>query len=246
MKQEKEMMAMLFAAGLGTRLKPFTDKHPKALAMVNGKTLLQHNIEYLQQFNIRKVVVNVHHFPQQIINIINENKGWGSEVLISDETEEVLETGGGLKKAEHFFKGYENILVMNVDMLTNLDINKMLLFHITKNALATLAVTERNTSRYFLFNTQQKLCGWMNNTTKQVRGVEQFDEAKHQPLAFSGIQIMQSKLISLINQTGKFSLVDVYLDLLKANTILAYNHSKDKLIDVGKPESIAIAETMFK
>ena len=246
MKEEKEIIAMLFAAGLGTRLKPFTDKHPKALALVHGKTLLQHNIEYLQQFEIRKVVVNVHHFADQIIQVIHENKGWGSKVLISDETQEVLETGGGLKKAAHFFEDYQHVIVMNVDMLTNLDLNKMLSFHISRNALSTLAVTKRNTSRYFLFNAQHELCGWMNKTTKELKGVEQFDENKLQALAFSGIQIIQTKLISLMSRTGKFSLVDVYLDLMKDYTIRAFDHSDDKLIDVGKPESIALAEAMFK
>lgn len=238
--------AMLFAAGLGTRLKPFTNEHPKALAQVNGKTLLQHNIQYLQRFGINRVVVNVHHFANQIIDIVNENKGWGSEVVISDETSEVLETGGGLMKAIPLFGDAENIIIMNVDILTNLNIDQMFQQHISTNALATLAVTNRTTSRYFIFNNESKLCGWMNTKTNELRCIKNFDEKIHTKLAFSGIHIINKKIFSLIKQQGKFSMVDVYLDLMKTNGIIAFNHSKDKFIDVGKPESITIAEKMFE
>jgi NDP-sugar pyrophosphorylase family protein len=238
--------ALLFAAGLGTRLKPFTNEHPKALAQVNGKTLLQHNIEYLQGFGINKVVVNVHHFANQIIDIVKENNGWGSEIIISDETSEVLETGGGLIKAIPLFSNAENIVIMNVDILTDLNIEQMFQQHINTNALATLAVTNRTTSRYFVFNNDNELCGWMNTKTNELKGIENFDEAQHTKLAFSGIHIINKKIFSLIKQQGKFSMVDVYLDLMKTNDIIDFNHSKDKFIDVGKPESIAIAEAMFR
>ena len=238
-------MAMLFAAGLGTRLKPFTNNHPKALAIVNGKTLLQRNIEYLQQFGIKKVVVNVHHFSEQIIDIVEKNKGWGSEIIISDECNEILETGGGLLNARNLFQDVENIILMNVDILTNLNLDKMFLFHQTKQSLVTLAVTKRSTSRYFIFNKENELKGWMNTTTNELKGIEQFDESTFQLLAFSGIHIINKKLFSLIKQTGKFSLVDVYLNLMKENKILAYNHQGDKFIDVGKPESIVLAEKIF-
>jgi len=238
--------AMLFAAGLGTRLKPFTNMHPKALAQVNGKTLLQHNIQYLQSFGINKVVVNVHHFANQIIDIVKENNGWGSDIIISDETSEVLETGGGLQKAVPLFGDSENILIMNVDILTNLNIEQMFQEHITTNALGTLAVTNRITSRYFVFNNQNKLCGWMNTKTNELKGIVNFDESQHIKLAFSGIHIINKKIFSLIHHQGKFSMVDVYLDLMKSNDIIAFNHSQDKFIDVGKPENITIAEGMFK
>ena len=238
--------AMIFAAGLGTRLKPFTNEHPKALALVNGKTLLQRNIQYLQSFGINRVVVNVHHFANQIIDIVNENNGWGSEIMISDETTEVLETGGGLLKAVPLFGDAENIVVMNVDILTNLNIEQMFVQHINTNALATLAVTNRTTSRYFVFNNENKLCGWMNTKTNELKGIEFFDESIHTQLAFSGIHIINKKLFSLIKQQGKFSMVDVYLDLMKTNDIMAFNHSQDKFIDVGKPESVATAEGLFQ
>lgn len=240
----KNTGAMLFAAGLGTRLKPFTNNHPKALAVVNNKTLLQRNIEYLQGYGISNVIVNVHHFAQQIINTINDNNGWGSNIIISDETSEVLETGGGLKKAAPLLQGFQNIVVMNVDILTNLNLNAMLQQHLVTKSLATLAVTNRETSRYFVFNTQQQLCGWKNVQTEETRGIAVIDSS-HQLLAFSGVQIIQQQMLSLIKQQGKFSLVEVYLDLMKDNSIKAFNHSPDKFIDVGKPESLLQAEKMF-
>ena len=156
---------MILAAGLGTRLKPFTDFHPKALAMVNGKSLLQRNIEYLQAFGICEVVVNVHHFADQIIEVVEVNKGWGSKVFISDETSEVLETGGGVLFAKSFFEKEENWLVMNADILTNLDIDKLIaadkvLSEGVENYIATLAVTSRVSSRNLLFTTEGNLIGW--------------------------------------------------------------------------------------
>ena len=153
------MKAMIFAAGLGTRLKPFTNKHPKALAIVNGKPLLQRNIEYLQQQGITDVIVNVHHFADQIIDIINSNNGWGSNIVISDETDAILETGGGLKRAAWYFKEVENFVVMNADILTDLDVSAMLQQHILTQPLATLAISDRPSSRYFLFDDNNHLCG---------------------------------------------------------------------------------------
>jgi NDP-sugar pyrophosphorylase family protein len=151
------MRAMILAAGLGTRLKPFTNHHPKALAVVNGKTLLQRNIEYLQAYGIREVVVNVHHFSDQIIRAVQENNGWGSAITISDESNAVLETGGGVLFAADYFKKEAAWLVMNADILTTLPLDKMiaadnLLSVGSENYIGTLAVTNRSTSRNLLFN----------------------------------------------------------------------------------------------
>ena len=237
------MKAMIFAAGLGTRLKPFTNEHPKALAVVNNKTLLQRNIEYLQQFGITEVIVNVHHFAEQVINIIEKNNGWGSKITISDETDIILETGGGLKKAAWYFENEKDFIVMNVDMLTDLQLDTMLAQHHQNKPLATLAVTDRATSRYFLFNAKNELCGWQNIKTgeeKIVRAVENL-----QPKAFSGIHIINTALFSLMQQKGKFSMVDVYLNVAANYIIQSYNHSGSKLIDVGKPENIIAAEILF-
>lgn len=235
---------MLLAAGLGTRLKPFTDKHPKALAVVNNKTLLQRNIEYLQQYHIKNVIVNVHHFAEQIIAAIEQNNGWKSNITISNEADEVLETGGGLQKASWFFKDDENFLLMNVDMLTDLNLQQMIVQHINSNALATLAVTNRTSSRYLLFDETNRLCGWRNVQTKE----EKLPRAANTLFekAFSGIQIIRTELLSLIQQQGKFSMIDVYLSLAVNHTIQGFEHNNSKLIDVGKPESLQKAATMFQ
>src|SRR5437870_3210698 len=139
------MKAMILAAGLGTRLKPWTNKHPKALALVNGKSLLQRNIEYLQQFGIYNVIINVHHFPDQIIEAIQKNNGWGGNIIISDERDTILETGGGLKKAAPFLKDEADFVLMNVDVLTDLSLDKMIAEHFRNKPLATLATTQRKT-----------------------------------------------------------------------------------------------------
>jgi N-acetyl-alpha-D-muramate 1-phosphate uridylyltransferase len=237
------MRAMIFAAGLGTRFKPWTDQHPKALAIINGKSLLQRNIEYLQQYGIKEVVVNVHHFADQIIEAIKNNNGWGSEIIISDETDEVLETGGGLLKAAPLL-GNENFIVINADILTDLDLNEMINFHKQLQPLATLATTNRETSRYFLFDHLDNLCGWKNTKTAEEKisrnTVDQF------PRAFSGIHIIDPRIFTLIQQRGKFSMVDVYLSLATSEIIKSFDHSNSKLIDVGRNESVPLAEKLFK
>lgn len=234
---------MIFAAGLGTRFKPWTDNHPKALAVVNGKSLLQRNIEYLQQFGIKEVVVNVHHFADQIIRAVDENNGWGSEIVISDETDAVLETGGGLKKAQMFLQG-DSFVVMNVDILTDLNLQAFIHYHQQLMPLATLAVTARATSRYFLFDQFHNLCGWRNTKT----GEEKLSRASGEsnPKAFSGIHIIHPRIFSLINQQGKFSMVDVYLELAKSEIIKGFDHTGSKFVDVGRPESVGVAESMFR
>ncbi len=235
--------AMLLAAGLGTRLKPWTDTHPKALAPVNGKSLLQRNIEYLQQQGITKLIVNVHHFAEQIIAAITQNNGWGSEVTISDESGEVLETGGGLKKASWFFNGAEDFVLMNVDILTNLPLQQMIAAHKQHNCLATLATTNRITSRYFLFDDNDTLCGWRNVKTGEEKIMR--NAATLTQKAFSGIHVISSRMLPLIKQEGKFSMVDVYLSLAANHVIKCFDHSDSKFIDVGKPESVEEAERMF-
>ena len=238
------MRAMIFAAGLGTRFKPWTDKHPKALAPVNGKSLLQRNVQWLQQYGITEVIVNVHHFPEQVMQAIQANKGWGSNVTISDERGQLLETGGGLKKARPFFETNEPFLTINVDILTNLDLDKLIHFHTQNRPLISFAVSERKTSRYFLFNEQMRLCGWQNVKTgeKRISINEEHLVAK----AYSCVVIFEPDIFSLMKQEGKFSLVDVYLNLAAGHTILGYDHTGDKLVDVGKPEALAIAENLFQ
>jgi len=239
------MKAMILAAGLGTRLKPFTDHHPKALVIVNGKTILQRNIEYLASFGIKEVIVNVHHFADQIINLIKLNKGFGSKITFSDETNEVLETGGGIKKAAWFFKeDKEPLVVMNVDVLTDMNLEKMILQHKKEKPLATLAVTTRKTSRYFLFDELDHLAGWENEKTGDQKMSRQTN--KYQQKGFSGIHILSPEIFDLMKMEGRFSIVDVYLELAKAHDITAFDHSNSKFIDVGKPESVLKAGEIFR
>jgi MurNAc alpha-1-phosphate uridylyltransferase len=240
--QITSMKAMIFAAGLGTRFKPWTDRHPKALALINGKSLLQRNIQYLQQSGIKEVIVNVHHFARQVIDAVEKNNGWGSTITISDETTEVLETGGGLLKASWYFDGGV-FAVINADILTDLDLKKMIAFHNQYKPLATLAVTNRNTSRYFLFDENDQLCGWRNVKSGEERISIQKNNLQQK--AFSGVHIIDSKIFSTIKQQGKFSIVDTYLDLAKTQTIRGFDHSNSKLVDVGKPEAVAEAEQLF-
>lgn len=236
---------MILAAGLGTRLKPFTDQHPKALAIINGKTILQRNIDYLASFGIKEVMVNVHHFASQIVKLITVNNGFGSTISISDETKEVLETGGGIKKAAWFFENEkEPFVVINVDILTDMNLQEMIEQHKNNNPLATLAVTSRFTSRYFLFDELDRLCGWKNEKSGDMKISREL--GKYTQKAFSGIHIISPKLFSLMKMTGKFSMVDVYLELAKTHVITSFDHSSSKFIDVGKPESILKAEKLFR
>jgi NDP-sugar pyrophosphorylase family protein len=237
------MKAMLFAAGLGTRLKPFTDNHPKALATVNGKTLLEHNILYLQRSGIKDILVNVHHFADQIEEAVRTNNGFGSNITISDERNEVLETGGGLKKAASHFINEEAFVVMNVDVLTNLNLQRLIDQHIQADALATLAVMKRNSSRQLLFDEHMLLCGWANNKTGEQRIAREVLSLT--PYAFSGIQVLSPAILDM-PFNGKFSIIDVYLHFAKEQIIKGYDHTGDTFIDVGKPESIDLAAGMFK
>ena len=249
------MKAMIFSAGLGTRFKPWTDKHPKALAIANGKSLLQRNIEYLQQYGITDVLVNVHHFADQLIEAIIKSKGWGSKITISDERDELLETGGGLLKAKEFFTPGERFITCNADILTDLDINKLISFHTEKNALITFGVTKRKTSRYLLFDENDRLCGWRNATTGEDKGpiltFPKREGIKNTIVekAYSCVAVFEYEIFRLMEEkgfAGKFSLIDVYLALAAEHFIFGYDHTGDRLVDVGKPDSIAIAESFFK
>ena len=237
------MKAMIFAAGLGTRLKPFTENHPKALAIVNGKPLLQRNIEYLKSFGIDEVVINVHHFADQIIEFLEENNYFGIKITISDETDQVLETGGGLVKAKTNFK--EDFLVMNVDILTDLHLTNFIKAHQENKALVTLAVSDRNSSRKLYFNDKKELKGWQNlKTQEEIKAVDSLDDLND--LAFSGIHVINPALFDKITETGKFSIMKVYMDLMKTESIIGFDHSGGILIDVGRPESVLEAEQYFK
>ena len=234
--------ALIFAAGKGTRLKPFTDSHPKALALVNDVPLLERNIKYLQNFGITEFVINVHHFGEQIVEFLEKNNHFGSKIDISDEKNELLETGGGLLFAQKYLENEENFLIMNADILTDLNIHELVKFHETHLPLATLAVSDRNSSRKLFFNSEMVLKGWMNKNSGETKMAEFNNEFKE--LAFSGIHCINSSIFDKIKRRGKFSIMEEYLDLMFDNEILGFQHEA-RLIDVGRPESVIEAEKYF-
>ena len=238
------MKAMVFAAGLGTRLQNETAVKPKALVEVGGKPLLHHAIQKLKQAGVTEVVVNVHHFADQVINYI-QSTDFGIKINISDEREMLLETGGGLKKASHFFDKSETILIYNVDILSNIDISLLAADHIKTGALATLAVRKRETQRYFKFDAGKQLIGWINKKTGETKisRPDFFNTAEE--MAFSGIHVVQPEIFSLMPDIERFSITDFYLELAKTHTIKGFYDSSDLWIDVGKPEQLEEARKIF-
>ena len=234
--------ALIFAAGKGTRLKPFTDSHPKALALVNDVPLLERNIKYLQSFGVTEFVINVHHFGEQIVEFLEKNNHFEAKIDISDEKDELLETGGGLLFAQKYLENEENFLIMNADILTDLNIHELVKFQETHLPLATLAVSDRNSSRKLFFNSEMVLKGWMNKNSGETKMAEFNNDFKE--LAFSGIHCINSSIFDKIKRRGKFSIMEEYLDLMFENNILGFQHEA-KLIDVGRPESVIEAEKYF-
>jgi N-acetyl-alpha-D-muramate 1-phosphate uridylyltransferase len=226
------MKAMILAAGLGTRLKPFTNLHPKALYVVGGKTLLEHAVLHLKTAGVDEIIVNVHHFAEQIVDFIHLNQDFGLKMSISDETGELLETGGGLKKASWFFEDCDSAIIRNVDILSDLDLGKMSNCHRDSASLVTLAVRDRPTSRYFLFNDRMELCGWENRGTDEQRYTR--ESASFKPFAFSGMQIIDTKIFAMMIEEGNFSLTDLYLRLARTQKITGYIEDGVVWKDVGR------------
>ena len=237
------MKALIFAAGKGTRLKPFTDHHPKALALVNEVPLLERNIKYLKRFGINDFVINIHHYGDQIATFLKKNNNFNSNIELSDEKDQLLETGGGLVFARKFLDHGEDFLIMNADILTDLDLNYFVEYHQEQKDFATLAVSDRKSSRKLLFNPEMILNGWRNVESGEQRLAEFIKGFK--PLAFSGIHCVNPAIFSKIIRTGKFSIMEEYLDLMSHERIHGYEHSA-RIIDVGRPESITEAEKNFK
>ncbi len=238
------MQAMVFAAGLGTRLLNETADKPKALVEVGGKTLLQHAIEKLKASGIEHVVVNVHHFADLVVEFLNRND-WGIKISISNEKEKLLETGGGLKKAAHLFDNNSPILIYNVDILSDLNLQELLNYHKQQKALATLAVRKRKTQRYFKFDAERNLVGWINKQSGETKIVreELFETATE--MAFSGIHIIEPELLHLLPNEERFSIVKVYLELAKTRCIKGCFDDSDLWMDVGKPAQLEEARARF-
>ncbi|MFN3020827.1 NDP-sugar synthase [Chryseobacterium sp. TY3] len=236
------MKALIFAAGKGIRLQPFTNAHPKALAEVNGIPLLERNIKYLQSYGIHDFVINIHHFGEQIIDFLKLRNNFGANIEISDERKELLETGGGLIFAKDFLSSEEDFLIMNADILTDLNISDFVKSHLESQNFVTLAVSDRLSSRKLFFDDQMILKGWKNVGTGETRMASTNFGFKE--LAFSGIHCINSAIFNKIKRTGKFSIMEEYLDMMMTEQIVGYQHHA-KLIDVGRPESIEEAEKIF-
>ena len=239
------MRAMIFAAGLGTRLKPLTDRMPKALVPLAGKPLLQWQIERLRDAGITDIVVNVHHFPDMIIDAVRANNGWGCHVQISDERDCLLETGGGLRKAKDLLNG-EPILVCNVDILSNIDLRALMAAY-DEQMLGMLVVSERQTQRYLLWDDELTLRGWTNIATGEVKPMSLSGVADLRPLAFSGMQILSPRIFDkmdrVVAQKGdKFSLIDLYLSICQTEVLKGYVPQNYRMMDVGKIDQLEDAE----
>jgi len=225
------MKAMILAAGKGTRLKPLTDNTPKALVKVNGTPMLEIIIKKLMRTGVNELIINVHYLSNQIIEFLTSNNNFGLQITISNESNELLDTGGGLKKASHFFNNNKPFILYNTDIISNINLQEMLDEHIKHKALVTLAVRNRKSSRYFLFNKNLKLSGWKNTKTSEEIITKKNNNLTC--LAFSGIHILDPKIFKLMPNINKFSIVDTYLKLSKNYRIHAYDHSQDYWFDVG-------------
>jgi NDP-sugar pyrophosphorylase family protein len=240
------MKAMILAAGLGTRLRPLTDDRPKALVTISGRTLLQITLERLRKFGVREAIVNVHHHADMIVDYLQANNNFGMRIEISRE-EVLLDTGGGLKNAACFFlednrSAQEPFIVHNVDVISSIDLGKMARAHSENDALATLAVQERESSRYLLFDEEGQLCGRrVGRAAEAVESPPQLmRSALHKTaLAFSGIHVVSPRLFAKMDEQGAFSIVDAYLHLAaRGEKIIAFRADESYWRDLGRPESL--------
>lgn len=246
---------MIFAAGLGTRLKPLTDTMPKALVPLAGKTLLQWQIEKLKTAGITDIVVNVHHFPDQIIDYLRENNQFGCHIQVSDERDMLLETGGGLRKAQPLLTSdlsplaSSPILVCNVDILSNIDIPALLNAY-NPEEMGVVVVYPRDTQRYLLFDDNSRLRGWTNIATGEVRGPlsdNRYPIANTRKLAFSGMQVLNPRIFEVMEKVvaekgEKFSLIDLYLSIAEKEILRAFIPENYRMMDVGKINQLSEAE----
>lgn len=233
--------AMIFAAGLGTRLKPLTDTMPKALVRVGGEPLLHHVVMNLRAAGFDRIVVNVHHFARQIVDYLAANGNFGIDIRVSDESDALLDTGGGIRKAAPLFNPDEPILIHNVDIMSNVNLAKF--YASAKEHDATLLVSDRQTSRYLTFTDRMRLSGWINTKTGETRGPAPYG-TRH---AFSGIHVFSPRLFPLMEGFGdKFGIIDFYLKACATADIHGCVKPDLRLLDVGKPDTLREAETFVK
>ena len=237
------MKAMIFAAGLGTRLKPLTDTIPKALIPIAGKPLLEHVILKLKAAGFNEIIINVHHFHGQITDFLKSRNNFDIRIEVSNESDLLLDTGGGIRKASWFFDDGKPFLVHNVDILSNVDLKALYNEHAASNSIATLVVSKRNTFRYLLFNEDKRLCGWINEKTGETKPVRFNDISGFNKLAFAGIQMLSPDVFKLMeNLNPKFPIMDFYLSNAQHQVIKGYVPPDLHMLDVGKLDILDEAE----
>lgn len=240
------MKAMIFAAGLGTRLRPLTDHTPKALVPIAGKTMLERVILRLKDAGFNDITINIHHFGEQIIEFLRTHNDFGATIHISDERDRLLDTGGGIKKARPFLDGNEPFLVHNADIICDVDLAELYRHHRESNAEATLLVSERQTSRYLLLDDDNLLHGWINKSTGETKpGDFVFQEGEYREMAFGGIHVISPSIFRQMESAqweGKFSIIPFYLSVCKTTRIQGYPLQGCHWFDIGKPETLEKAE----
>jgi len=239
------MKAMILAAGLGTRLRPLTDHRPKALVEVAGRTLLEITLARLRTFGISDVIINVHSFADMMLEYLQKNDNFGMHIEISRE-EVLLDTGGGLKKAAYFFRDDpEPFILHNVDVISTINLERMVQFHTENQALATLAVQDRKTSRYLLFDEQRQLCGRRSRSDEKNELVRPSQAVR--AVAFSGIHVISPRIFSMMSEEGAFSIINSYLRLAAhGEKILSFRADEYYWRDLGRPENVVQAAEDFK
>jgi len=238
------MRAMILAAGLGTRLKPLTESTPKALIKIKNHTLLELQIKKLKAEGFDQIIINVHHFAKKIKDYLEKNNFFDCSIELSDESEKLLDTGGGLKKVSHFFSDGKPFLVYNVDILSNIDLSKLMQAHLSSSSFATLAVQDRKSSRKFLFDEKKILCGWVNEQTAEKIATRE-TQTQPLPFSFSGIQIIDPKIFKYFPDKEVFSLVELYLNVSSKENIIYCVHNQDEWMDLGKIGNLIEAEKIF-
>ena len=239
---------MILAAGKGTRLKPLTDEKPKALIPVGGTPMLEHVILRIKEAGFTHIVINIHHFGEQIIDFLKANNNFGVVIDISDERGYLLDTGGGIKQASRFLTGNEPFLVHNVDIFSDVDLKAMYRSHINSKAPATLLVDSRSGSRKLLFGKDEQLCGWRNRETGEIKSfVPNFDPSKYMEYTFGGVHVISPEIIQLMDEwTGKFSVIDFYLSICLKKSIRLYTENELCMIDIGKMKGLEEATQLIK
>lgn len=235
------IQAMILAAGKGTRLLPLTETMPKTLVPICGVPMLEHTIRYLISAGVDEIIINVHHFADHVVRFVESNHSFGIRIVFSDESDELLDTGGGLYKAGDFFRKDQPFFLVTSDVITNLNLKDLYRFHQQHNPLVTLAVKPRKTTREFLFDDEYRLCGWQNLSTGEIKMARAVQQPI--PMAFSAIHVIHPEIFALIEERGKFPLIDVYLRLALRHRLIGYPHPHSEWFEMGRLENIAALNT---